>query len=131
MAKPPAPDEDEGESVTAPEPVAEPKRAFQVTSNLVVIAPEDCIASVLLKHVHTQSSLEALGEAIFVWWTVAGRHGLLAAEISYEHDGRHTVRIDVPSGVKLSSDYLLEQLKAHWHDVGGLPPDTPVIKGAV
>ncbi len=128
MAKPPAPDEDEGESVAAPEP--EPKRATQVTSDLTLVAPEDCIASVLLKHVHTESGLKKAGKAIFVWWMVAGRNGLLAAEVAYVHDDLHTVRIDVPQGVKLDSDYLSEQLKRHWKDVGGLPPDTPIIKGA-
>lgn len=126
MAKPPPSHEDEGESVAAPET----KRAFQVTSDFTLIAPEDCIASVLLKHVDTESGLGAFGKAIFVWWTVAGRDGLLAAEIAYQHDGRHTVRIDVPLNVKLGSDYLSEQLKRHWKDVGGLPPDTPIVKGA-
>lgn len=119
--KPPDPEE----SVSAPPSLL----VSRVEDSGDVEVPEGYCASVLLKMVDRVGAAGGLGEVIFAWWLVVGRAGMLSIAAPYEHDNLFTVRFDVPAGVELSTAYLLEHLRANWKSLGGLPPDTPVIKG--
>lgn len=109
-----------------------PSLVTKVTEDVELIAKEDCNSCVLLKEVSRGMESTPSGPkliAYYKWWVLAGRHGIISVTIPYDHDASLVLRVDVPDGVRLSSDYLELQLANFWKNSGGLPPDTVIIKG--
>jgi hypothetical protein len=86
--------------------------------------PPQHSVSVLLREVGRGN-----GHSWYAWWAAAGRDGEMAASIEYRRNGKNTIRIDIPQGQPLSSDYLQMWLLLFWqHFPHGLPGDPPIIK---
>jgi hypothetical protein len=99
-------------------------KVTRVMGSLTVSAPVNYRLSVLVKLVAIDSETE---QRQYAWWVAAGREDAEAVPVSFTYTGEDVLRIDVPEGAPISTDYLNEVLAA-WKDPT-LPPDTPVVKG--
>lgn len=102
----------------------------KVRGDLQLSPPDGFHTSVLLKQVALKDGAAGeRGEAYYICWLLAGRHGLRAAYADYVHDGVDTVRIDVPDGTPMSLTFLQKQLTEFDASLPTLPPDTPIVRG--
>lgn len=95
----------------------------RITSDLDVVAPHGCRASVLFKMVERDAA-----HRYYDWWLVVGRRGAETMSVQYKADGADTIRVDVPDGMRLSADALQPHVTAFLKSEGTLPAAPPTIR---
>jgi hypothetical protein len=96
----------------------------RVASDVELVAPRGCSASVLIKLVTRDD-----GHRYYSWWAVVGRHGVDTFSIRYKHNGEDVLRFDLPEGMPLTAEALQPHLASYLASENVQAADPPVIRG--
>jgi hypothetical protein len=95
----------------------------RITRNVVLVAPPEYVASLILKQVaHDRYRYYAC-------WLLVGRYDRDALTVRYKFTGEDTLRCDIPEGVVISAAALQPYLVKFLRDEGTESDDPPVIVG--
>lgn len=87
--------------------------------------PKDYMASAVVRLMQVDTEKD---QRIYAWWAVSGQYDGRAAEVTFNFDGAHSVRFDIPRGGAISTSYLQPWLRYACQKDPSLPPSTPIIK---
>jgi hypothetical protein len=102
-------------------PVLKPK-ITRLKSDITLVAPKGCHASVLLKLVDRVD-----GSRYYSWWAMVGRYDMDKIAISYKYTGEDTIRCDLPEGMPLQAAVLQRHLVRYLKSLQDAEGDTPII----
>ena len=98
-------------------------RFSRLTKSMVVVAPDDCMATVLFKEVARDDN------RYFSFWLLVGRYQRDELSVHYKFTGEDTIRCDIPHGNDISTEALQPALVEFLRAEGTLPDGPPVITG--